>query len=270
MNSQETENSTLWPADAHLLGRLPIVATTAADAALELCRMAVDKDAGGRHIHLVNAYTLALADSDDSYATLLSGDSINLPDGKPLSLVSQLVGHTPRLNQIRGPKLFLDTFDVGRSYGVRHYLLGSTDEVLGKLQERLSQQFPGCNIVGVESPPYRILTETELKAQDERIIAARPDIVWVGLGTPKQDREASRLAHSTGLTCVAVGAAFDFAAGEVKEAPKWMTRLCLEWMFRLFSEPRRLWRRYLFGNAKFLQIVWRSLANLEAGRSGPR
>lgn len=270
MTSQETENHKIWPADAHLVGRLPIVATTAAEAALELCRMAVGDETGGRHVHLVNAYTLALADGDQSYATLLSDDSINLPDGKPISIVSGLVRHTPRLNQIRGPRLFLDAFDVGRRYGVRHYLLGSSSHVLEKLQERLSQQFPGCEIVGVESPPYRVLTEREIAAQDKRISDADPDIVWVGLGTPKQDWEASRLAQSTGITCVAVGAAFDFAAGEVREAPPWMTNLCLEWMFRLISEPRRLWRRYFFGNIKFLQIAWRCVVNAEVGSNGLR
>lgn len=270
MTSQETENHTIWPEYAHFVGKLPIVATTAVEAARELCRMAMDDRTGGRHVHLVNAYTLALADGDQSYAAVLSGDSINLPDGKPISIVSGLVRHAPRLKQIRGPKLFLDAFDVGRGYGVRHYLLGSSDDVLAKLQERLSHQFPGCEIVGVESPPYRVLTDLEIAAQDERIRAAGPDIVWVGLGTPKQDREASRLAQSTGLTCVAVGAAFDFAAGEVREAPRWMTNLCLEWIFRLISEPRRLWRRYFFGNIKFLQIAWRCVFKVEVGGSGLR
>ena len=267
MTSQETRTSRVWPGNFYVLGKLQIVATTAAEAADELCRMAVSQTTAARHVHLVNAYTLALADKDEAYAAILSGDSINLPDGKPLSIVSRFVKHAPPLNQIRGPKFFLDAFSVGRSYNVRHYLLGSSDNVLEKLQERLTLEFPGCNIVGVESPPYRTLTEQELKAQDRRISDACPDIVWVGLGTPKQDREAKRLSLSVGVTCVAVGAAFDFAAGEVREAPKWMTRFCLEWLFRLFSEPRRLWRRYLFGNIKFMQIAWRCLVRNEAGRS---
>ncbi|WP_427008461.1 WecB/TagA/CpsF family glycosyltransferase [Pseudarthrobacter sp. H2] len=195
---------------------------------------------------------------------------MNLPDGKPISIVSKVLRHVPRLHQIRGPKLFLDVFDVGRNYGVRHYLLGSSPVVLRKLQKSLSLEYPGCEIVGVESPPYRALTQNERAVQDKRISDARPDIIWVGLGTPKQDTEAGRLTQSTGITAIAVGAAFDFAAGEVREAPRWMTTLCLEWLFRLVSEPRRLWRRYLFGNIKFLQIAWRLFTNYETGGRGPR
>lgn len=270
MTSQEVKNDTVWPATAHLFGSVPVVATTPDEAVLELCRMATDGGKSARHVHLVNAYTLALADADDSYANLLSGESINLPDGRPLSIVSKLVKHAPRLNQIRGPQLFLDCFDVGRQFKVRHYLLGSSDAVLCKLQTKLSERFPGCEIVGVESPPYRALTQGELAEQDARIRAADPHIVWVGLGTPKQDKEARRLVESTGLTCIAVGAAFDFAAGTVREAPRWMTNLCLEWLFRLLSEPRRLWRRYVFGNIKFLRIALHSLAHTGAGTGGSR
>lgn len=270
LKSHKVKNDTKWPAAVHRVGRLPVVATTPDEAVRELCRMAVNSETGGRHVHLVNAYTLALADTDRPYAALLSGESINLPDGKPLSIVSKLLRHTPQLSQIRGPQLFLDAFDTGRQFAVRHYLLGSSDEVLAKLQSELSRKFPGCQIVGVESPPYRSLSAVELAAQDARILAAEPHIVWIGLGTPKQDREASRLAKATGLTCVAVGAAFDFAAGTVREAPTWMRRLCLEWLFRLFSEPKRLWRRYVFGNMRFMKIVVRSLVDPRGGGSGGR
>lgn len=269
MTSRDTKNH-IWPMDAHYFGGVPIIATTDTEAAHQLSRMAVDRATVGRHVHLVNAYTLALADGDRDYASLLSVDSINLPDGKPISIVSQLMRHTPRLRQIRGPKLFLDMFDVGRTYGVRHYLLGSSPEVLKKLQESLTLRYPGAEIVGLESPPYRSLTDTEISAQDQRVIQARPDIVWVGLGTPKQDKEAARITQSTDITTIAVGAAFDFAAGEVREAPKWMTTMCLEWLFRLISEPRRLWRRYFFGNIKFLQIVWRCMMSRELSSHGRR
>lgn len=263
MTSQEIEKHNAWPATAHRLGPVSVVATTANEAVRQLCQIATDADTRALHVHLVNAYTLALADGDDAYAKLLSEESINLPDGRPLAIISKLIGHVPPLNQIRGPDLFLSSFDVGRRFGVRHYLLGSSEAVLDELQTRLTTRFPGCEIVGVDSPPYRALTNAELATQDARIRAADPDIVWIGLGTPKQDKEAARLAKSTGLTCVAVGAAFDFAAGSVREAPRWMTRFCLEWLFRLMSEPRRLWRRYVFGNVRFLRIVARSITTRE-------
>lgn len=254
----EIKERRTWPVAAHRFGGVPIIATTAIEAARELSRMAVGESAKS-HVHLVNAYTLALADKDPEYAALLSENALNFPDGKPISIFSKLVSHSPRLQQIRGPKLFLDVFDVGRSFGVRHYLLGSTPQVLEKLESTLRRRYPGCIIVGTESPPYRVLTEGELSAQDERIMEVRPHIVWVGLGTPKQDKEASRITQRTGLTTIAVGAAFDFAAGEVREAPSWMASVCLEWLFRLLVEPGRLWRRYLFGNIRFIKIAFRSL-----------
>lgn len=112
-------------------------------------------------------------------------------------------------------------------------------------------------LAGAESPPFRDLTDDERREQDDRIQASRADIVWVGLGTPKQDFEAERLAEALPLLAAAVGAAFDFTAGTVKPAPAWMQRSGLEWAHRLASEPRQLWRRYLIGNARFVSIALR-------------
>lgn len=243
--------------ESQLVGGVPLRVSSPTDAAHELCRLATQRRRSGVHVHLVNAYTIALADGDPTYASLLAGGGLNFPDGKPIAVLSGLRRQHPRLQQIRGPRLFLDVFDLGRQYGLKHYLLGSSPEVLAKLEKALLQMFPGCEIVGSESPPYRPLTKTESEAQDERIMRQGPHIVWVGLGTPKQDFEARRLAESTGLTAVAVGAAFDFTAGTTREAPGWMTAAGVEWLFRLGTEPRRLWKRYLFGNIAFLRIVLR-------------
>jgi N-acetylglucosaminyldiphosphoundecaprenol N-acetyl-beta-D-mannosaminyltransferase len=206
-------------------------------------------------VHLVNAYTISLAAHDSQYAQLLSSGGINFPDGKPIAVLSGLRNTTPRLHHVRGPQLFLDVFDLGRQYGIRHFLLGSSPEVLARLEDTLLARYPGCEIVGAESPPYRSLSQLELEMQDHRISATAPDIVWVGLGTPKQDWEAQRLAASVGVTTIAVGAAFDFAAGTVREAPQWIRTIGFEWFFRLCSQPKRLWRRYLIGNFKFLMVV---------------
>lgn len=130
--------------------------------------------------------------------------------------------------------------------------------MLVKLQQNLEARFPGVEIVGTYSPPFRSLSEAELDAQDELILRSGADIVWVGLGTPKQDHEVRRLADSLHVTACAVGAAFDFTAGTKREAPKWMTRVGLEWTFRLISEPRRLWKRYLIGNFVFLAAIIRN------------
>lgn len=234
-----------------------IGATSPQEAAVGLCNLAAQVNKGGRHVHLVNAYTLALADTSSVLKEALSGDAINLPDGKPLTWVSLLKGQRPTLRQVRGPQLFLDVFDLGRSVGLRHYLLGSTPAVLQRLESKLRSRFPGVRIVGSESPPFRALTAREFEASAERIIDSGAQVVWLGLGTPKQDYEAARLCAATSTTVVAVGAAFDFAAGTKVQAPRWLRTIGLEWAHRLATEPRRLWRRYLFGNLRFLFAVAR-------------
>ena len=210
----------------------------------------------GVHVHLANAYTIALADRDDAYRQLINR-GVAFADGKPITWVSRLARHKPRIQQVRGPQFFLDVLDIGRSAGVRHFLLGSTDELLERMRARLAERFDGVEIVGWYSPPFRPLTAEEMAHQDALIRESDADIVWVGLGTPKQDIEAARVALSTARPAVAVGAAFDFAAGTLRVAPNWVQRAGLEWLFRLASEPRRLWRRYVFGNVQFIWAVLR-------------
>lgn len=221
----------------------------------------------GRHVHLANAYTVALADKSAEYREVLAQPALNFPDGRPIGWVSAICRQVPRLSQVRGPQLFLDAFDVGRTSGVKHFLLGSTPDVLLALETNLRAKYPGVLIVGTESPPFRPLGVDEVDDQDRRISQSGADIVWVGLGTPKQDFEVQRLANKLPVIAIAVGAAFDFAAGSAPEAPKWMTLVGLEWVFRLCCEPRRLWKRYLFGNVRFLASALRWSA---AGRKPER
>ncbi|GAA5193163.1 hypothetical protein GCM10023346_17170 [Arthrobacter gyeryongensis] len=148
--------------------------------------------------------------------------------------------------------------DIGRNSNVKHFLLGSTNDTLRKLNEELTSRYPGIEIVGQLSPPFRDQSPSELAAQDKFISDSEAQIVWVGLGTPKQDFEVLRLANRLPVVAVAVGAAFDFVAGTKKEAPVWIRKIGFEWLFRLLSEPRRLWRRYLFGNFEFLRATLRN------------
>ncbi len=116
-------------------------------------------------------------------------------------------------------------------------------------------QFPGLKVVGSASPPFRPMTPAERFSQDEDIRTSGAAFVWVGLGTPKQDFEAARICHQLGVTTVAVGAAFDFLARTKREAHPLLRQLGLEWAHRLATEPRRLWRRYLFGNIRFMRLA---------------
>lgn len=207
------------------------------------------------HVHLANAYTVSIADKCPEYRdTLLRG--IVFPDGKPISWFSCFYRQKPSLKQVRGPQLFLDVLDKGRQAGLKHFFLGDTDQTLELMRMRLVERFEGIEISGCYSPPFRPLTESEIEAQDELIHKSGATIIWVGLGTPKQDIEVARLSRVLQTPAIAVGAAFAFAAGTLQPAPRWMQNLGLEWLFRLLSEPERLWRRYFFGNSRF---IWATL-----------
>lgn len=225
---------------------------TLSEATRLLCRIPKEVNSGV-DIHLLNAYSIALAEKDTEFDDCLKSAVLNLPDGKPLSVLTKW--SKKPLNQVRGPSLFEAVLDKGRDHSLRHFLLGTTPETLALLKESLELRYPGVQIVGSISPPFRPLTDAEYTCQDAQIKETSPDIVWVGLGTPKQDFEAQRLARQSEFVAVAVGAAFDFSAGLKKEAPMWMRHLGMEWIFRFASEPGRLWKRYLFGNATFLKAV---------------
>jgi N-acetylglucosaminyldiphosphoundecaprenol N-acetyl-beta-D-mannosaminyltransferase len=238
---------------------VPITACTPAAAVTEIVRLATSDLEKGMDVHLCNAYTLAIADKDTNFKAMLQRASVNFPDGKSVVWANKLLHRDREIpgDRVYGPDLFVDVFQLGQVVGLRHYLLGSTPEVLEKMGVNLRRRFPVACIVGEESPPFRELTDAENLEQRRRIVDSRAQIVWVGLGTPKQDWQSAHLADDVRAVFVAIGAAFDFVAGNVRQAPTWMQRSGLEWLYRLAIEPRRLWRRYLFGNARFLRAAGR-------------
>jgi len=250
---------------------VPIVACDLLTAARMVRDRATAPHPSGVDIHLCNAYTLALADADPDLHALLRQASANFPDGQSVVWANRLThpGSGLPAHRVYGPDLFRGVFLLGQPARLRHYLLGSTPEVLAALQRRLRQSFPDALVVGAESPPFRPLTERERQAQLDRIRDCRAQLVWVGLGTPKQDWEAAWLARALPVVAVAVGAAFDFVAGTKRQAPQWMQRSGLEWCYRLTQEPGRLWRRYLFGNARFVYAVGRGAVAHAAVRRRP-
>lgn len=203
----------------------------------------------------VNAYSVACSLEDKKYRDLLEGSTHNIPDGFPLQLLTKY-SREP-LNQIRGVDLMKAVLELGQSSKVRHFLLGSTKDVLNRLESNILKLYPEAVIAGVLSPSFGPIGAEQLVAQDKYIINSKPDIIWVALGTPKQDQEAMRLFSTLGITTLAVGAAFDFIAGSRAEAPKVLSKIGLEWMFRLATEPKRLWKRYAFGNITFMLEVIR-------------
>jgi N-acetylglucosaminyldiphosphoundecaprenol N-acetyl-beta-D-mannosaminyltransferase len=199
------------------------------------------------------------AHRDPQFRRILNEAWLNTPDGMPLVWLG-----SPGVERVYGPDLMLAVCDAGRDRGLRHYFYGGHDGVAAELALRLSERFPGLLVAGTFSPPFRDLSDSEQSALEAAVAKAEPDIVWVGLGTPKQERFMAgpgRALHA-GLL-IGVGAAFDFHAGRVRQAPRWIQRSGLEWLFRLALEPRRLGRRYLTTNPLFV-------ARLAAQRLGLR
>lgn len=244
---------------------IPLFAGSADEAVAELVQLATGDSSPPMPVRLVNAYSISIAQHDPAYRQLLADRGLNLCDGRPLAWVLRHIGDKRCAEQVRGPSLFLDVMDKGVEHGVSHYFLGGSEASLVELVTRVRERVPGIDIAGYEAPPFRSLRDDERAAQDEAIRSSGANLIWVGLGTPKQDWECRRLVDSLGVSSVGVGAAFDFVAGEKREAPQVMRRLGLEWLFRLAMEPRRLWRRYTFGNARFLgvaaRVVWGEDAN---------
>ena len=236
------------------VGGVPFAVTDMESAVGWEISRATDRRSSPMPIRLSNAWSVVVAHEDPVYRAVLEGPGVNLPDGTPIVWFLRAAGAS-EAGRVRGPSFFEQVIDKGRPWGVRHYLLGGTGESLVKLRAEIHNRYPGAIVAGAYSPPFAPLDEANLADWAERIGQAAADIVWIGLGTPKQDIAAARLVERVGVDCIGVGAAFDFMAGSVAEAPRWMQDSGLEWCHRLMSEPGRLWRRYLIGNAKFLRIA---------------
>ena len=190
--------------------------------------------------------------SDPALLAIHNAAGMVTPDGMPLVWLSRLAGKR-HVRRVYGPDLMLRLFEKTAGTGVRHFLYGATSQTLELLVARLGKRFPNTTIVGSYSPPFRANTAAEDSRELAMIEAAHPDIVWVGLSTPKQERwMARRRSVLTAPVLIGVGAAFDIHAGRLRQAPRVLQALGLEWAFRLAVEPRRLWRRYARNNPAFV------------------
>jgi N-acetylglucosaminyldiphosphoundecaprenol N-acetyl-beta-D-mannosaminyltransferase len=217
----------------------------------------------GYAVHFCNAYSVAIASRDQQYREVLDASQTVFSDGVPITWVGRRLRPDLRdsWERVYGPDVMTGVLEKSTTENARHFLLGATPEVLSSLEERIRERFPVAEVVGAESPPFRPLTADEQVAQDARIASSGATMVWVGLGTPIQDFEAARLAERLPVIALGVGAAFDFLAGTTLQAPKWMQRSGTEWLFRLGTEPRRLAKRYVWGNSVFALEAIRTLRN---------
>lgn len=234
------------------IGAADIDFITLEDAARRIASGAI---AGG--VHLCNAYTIALADERTDVADALAAGTARLPDGMPLVWWAKRHGLS-EADRVYGPDLMERVLDLGRGHDTKHYLYGSTPEVLRALQQSIAERWPGADVVGAESPPFRELADDEVASSVARAESSGADVIWVGMGTPKQDLLVHRMAERSSKCFVAVGAAFDFIAGTKRQAPRWVMRMGMEWAYRFATEPRRLFRRYFVYNWRFLRVLRRS------------
>lgn len=205
------------------------------------------------YVCVAAVHTVMESREDDALRSAVEGAAFTVPDGQPLAWALRALGHDID-SRVYGPELMARACERAARTGQRHYLYGGRDQsALFKLTLRLRQRFPGLRIVGGFSPPFRTLSEAELDAIAADINRARPDVVWVGIGVPKQEKWMAAMRDRLDApVLVGVGAAFDFHAGLVPQAPGWMQRNGLEWLYRLKQEPRRLWKRYARHNPRFV------------------
>lgn len=197
------------------------------------------------YVTLVNPHSVILCARDAEMHSAILDSDIVLPDGVGIMLASRILGYGHN-HRVAGPSLMLSLCDAGRPHGLRHFFYGGAEGVAAILAQRLADRCPGLLIAGVLSPPFQTVTPAEDAKLLERINASAPDVLWVALGTGKQEKwMATHVARLRASAVIGVGAAFDFHAGTVPWAPAWIRRAGLEWAYRLAHEPRRLWRRNL-------------------------
>lgn len=206
----------------------------------------------GQYICVSNVHTTVMGYENKEYQTIQNNAVMALPDGKPLSIVSRKRGYI-QAERVTGPDLMRELFE--RDNGLRHYFYGSSPETLEQLKENLVKNYPKLIIEGMISPPYRALTDEEDKKDIAAINESGADILWVGLGAPKQEQWMAAHQGRVNAVMIGVGAGFDYHAGVIERAPEWMQKLSLEWLYRLLQDPKRLFKRYWNTNLKFLRLV---------------
>ncbi|MDJ0952878.1 MAG: WecB/TagA/CpsF family glycosyltransferase [Acidimicrobiia bacterium] len=238
-----------FPDKAPVVG-IPISVTSYDDVIEKLTNRPSD---GATVVAVCNVHSVMSARRDPELREAIAAAEIATPDGVPIVWGLRATVRSEQ-ERVYGPELMRKAFVD--NVGWKHYLYGSTPETLAQLQAKLAEIAPQAEIVGAFSPPFRDMTPDESDEAMEAIRASGADVVWVGLGMPKQELWMHRIRPELpGIALLGVGAAFDFLAGTKKQAPAWMQKAGLEWLFRLIQEPRRLWRRYIWNNPAYAVLL---------------
>ena len=209
------------------------------------------KELSGDYMCVSNVHTTVTAFEDKSYCDIQNGGIMAIPDGGPLSTIGQKCGFK-NMQRTTGPSYMEEILKISVQRKYRHYFYGSTVETLEKLYKTLLHDYPGIQIAGMYSPPFRLLTTEEDNLVVDRINETQPDFLWIGLGAPKQERWMAEHQGKIKGFMVGIGAGFDYFVGNIKRAPEWMQKANLEWGYRLMQEPKRLFGRYWHTNWSFI------------------
>jgi len=212
-----------------------------------------------------SVHGLTLGAIDPIFGRQLNSIDVLTPDGQPVRWAMNLLHATGLRERVYGPTLMLRICRVAALEGFPVYLYGARPDVLERLVRRLSDVIPDLRIAGYRAPPFRPLTDAEVTADIDAMRASGARIVFVGLGCPRQERWAAEHRPELNMPIVCVGAAFDFHAGVLRQAPTWMQEHGLEWLFRLAMEPRRLWRRYMKHVPLFIVLVAQQFLAMRLG-----
>ncbi len=235
---------------------VPVSATTLDSASAAIHDWSIDDVA--RFVFIRDVHGIMQAQDDQELLELHKAAAMVTPDGMPLVWLGRAAGL--KLSRTCGADLMDRVMADSSQSGLKHFLYGGNTNVADRLKAVFEARYSGISIVGTGTPPYRPLTQSELEEVARAIVASGADVVWVGLSTPKQEWLMRALAPLVSATLIGVGAAFDFHTGAIQRAPKWMQQTGLEWSWRLGSEPRRLWRRYLLMAPRFAwRIIWRGV-----------
>ena len=214
------------------------------------------------YVCVTGVHGIIEAQSDDAFRRTLNGSFMSTPDGMPTVWLGHLHGFKT-MTRVYGPDYMANLCERSVHTGFRHFLYGGREGIAEQLRDELVRRYPGLQIVGTYTPPFRPLNAEEEEALRLQLLEAKADVLWCGLSTPKQERfMAMYVGRLPVKLMVGVGAAFDLLSGNLSEAPDWMKRSGLQWLYRLIKEPRRLWRRYLLNNPRFSWLSFLQLTGL--------
>ena len=210
----------------------------------------------GKYICASNAHTCVLAHDDSEYLKVQSESVLSLPDGKPLAIAGKKKGHH-EMEKTTGLHFMQEVFSDNRFKDCKHYFYGNTQDNLEIMINNIKNNYPNVNICGFEPSIFRELDDNDLNKFINNINQSHADFVWIGIGAPIQEKLMNRLLNKTNTIMTGVGGAFNILAGKVNDAPDWMQKSGLEWFYRLIKDPKRLFKRYLVTNSKFIWYSWR-------------